>query len=96
MAHSFLGILGYNFGLPVIATDVGSFREDIIEGQTGFICKAEDPEELAHKINEYFQSDLYANLESNRKKIIEYAADKYSWETIGKMTCDLYSRVLQK
>ena len=24
--------LGYSFGLPVIASDVGSLREDVIEG----------------------------------------------------------------
>jgi glycosyltransferase involved in cell wall biosynthesis len=28
--------LGYSFGLPVIATDVGSFREEIVEGERGF------------------------------------------------------------
>src|SRR5262249_42554935 len=31
--------LGYSFGVPVIAADVGSLREDIVEDKTGFICK---------------------------------------------------------
>jgi glycosyltransferase involved in cell wall biosynthesis len=82
--------LSYNFGLPVIATDVGSLREDIVEGKTGFICKPEDPEDLAEKIDLYFQSDLYRNLEANRNKIIEYANDKYSWEKIGEETNFIY------
>ena len=30
--------LAYSFGLPVIATDVGSLREDIVEGRTGFVA----------------------------------------------------------
>ena len=50
--------LSYNFGLPVIATDVGSLREDIIEGKTGYICAPDNPEDLAEKITMYFQSDL--------------------------------------
>jgi glycosyltransferase involved in cell wall biosynthesis len=29
--------LAYSFGLPVVATDVGSFREEIVEGKTGFL-----------------------------------------------------------
>ena len=29
--------LGYSFGLPAIAADVGSLKEEIIEGQTGFV-----------------------------------------------------------
>ena len=34
--------LAYRFGLPIIATDVGSFHEDVIDGVTGFICKPDD------------------------------------------------------
>ncbi|MBI4684786.1 MAG: glycosyltransferase family 4 protein [Nitrospirae bacterium] len=86
--------LAYNFGLPVIATDVGSLREDIIEGKTGFICKPEDPQDLAEKIEMYFQSDLYKNLETNRQNIIEYANEKYSWEKIGEKTMEVYKELL--
>ena len=35
-------VLGYTFGLPVIAADVGSLREEIVEGKTGFLCKPGD------------------------------------------------------
>src|SRR5882672_3259099 len=38
--------LAYSYGLPVIATDVGSFREEIVEGDTGFLCKPGDVEDL--------------------------------------------------
>jgi D-inositol-3-phosphate glycosyltransferase len=86
--------LSYNFGLPVIATDVGSLKEDIVEGKTGFICRPGDPENLAKKIELYFQSDLYKNLEANRNKIIEYASKKYSWEKIGKKTKAIYNNLL--
>ena len=82
--------MSYAFGLPVIATDVGTLREDIVEGKTGYVCKPEDPEDLAEKIDLYFNSDLYGNLEANRNKIIEYANEKYSWGKIGEETNIIY------
>lgn len=82
--------MSYNFGLPVIVTDVGSLREDVIEGTTGFICQPENPEDLAEKIDLYFQSELFNNLDLNRIKIGEYAKEKYSWEKIGEKTYLIY------
>jgi len=50
--------LGYNFGLPVIASDVASLREEIIEGKTGFVFKPRDSADLASKIDKYFDSRI--------------------------------------
>src|SRR6202007_1075034 len=58
--------LAYSFGLPVIAADVGSFREEIIEGRTGFLCNPNDAVDLASAIEKYFVSDLYSNLMNRR------------------------------
>ncbi len=55
-------LLGYGFGLPVIAADVGSLKEEIIEGKTGFVFKAKDSPALAKAIQRYFSSDLFKNL----------------------------------
>jgi len=88
--------LSYYYGLPVIASDVGSFREDIKEGETGFICAAEDSKDLAEKIQQYFESDLYHNLEKHRCSIRAYAEVKYSWEKIGKNTRGIYEQVLRQ
>ncbi len=48
--QSGLLFLTYSFGLPVIATDIGSFRDDIVEGVTGFVCAPDDPADLAAKV----------------------------------------------
>jgi D-inositol-3-phosphate glycosyltransferase len=82
--------LAYRFGLPVIATDVGSLREDVIEGRTGFICRPQDPEDLAKTIAAYFESDMFKELEARRPAIRDYALDKYSWSKIGSMTYRVY------
>lgn len=86
--------MAYNFGLPVVATDVGSFRNDIIAGKTGLICHPEDPEDLADKIIAFFNSDFYKNTESNRKNIIDYANEKYSWIRIADKTCSVYKNIM--
>ena len=86
--------LSYSFGLPVIATDVGSLREEIIDGETGFICKPEDPQDLSEKIDLYFKSELFKNLEKNQKIIKEYANERYSWDKVGEITHGVYKAFL--
>jgi len=88
--------LTYSFGLPAIATDVGSFRDDIVEGKTGFICKACDPDDLAATIQRYFESDLFQHLEQRRLEIRDFARSRHSWEVVGNMTRDVYSGLLAR
>jgi D-inositol-3-phosphate glycosyltransferase len=82
--------LAFGFGLPVVASDVGSFREDVIEGQTGSLCKPGDALELAQAIKRYFESDLYSNLDCSRRKIREYVREKHSWDVVARITRNAY------
>lgn len=86
--------LSYSFGLPVVATDVGSFREEIIEGRTGFLCRPADPEDLAKTLRIYFESDLYKNLDERRQDIREYAYTHHSWDAVAKLTRNAYEELL--
>jgi glycosyltransferase involved in cell wall biosynthesis len=61
--------LGYSFGLPVLAADVGSLEDGVVEGKTGFVFRPEDPIDLARAIERYFASDLYAELNSRRQEM---------------------------
>jgi glycosyltransferase involved in cell wall biosynthesis len=88
--------LGYTFGLPVVATDVGSFREEIVEGQTGFICRASDPMDLSRAIETYFSSDIYRNLEQSRLKIKHHAIIHHSWGAVAELTRDVYADLLKE
>ncbi|HEY0704514.1 MAG TPA: glycosyltransferase family 4 protein [Candidatus Acidoferrales bacterium] len=85
--------LAYNFGLPVVATDVGSFREDIVEGKTGFICKPADTADLSKTLETYFLSDLYRNLGTRRQEIKDYANRVHSWDAAAELTKAAYSRI---
>jgi glycosyltransferase involved in cell wall biosynthesis len=86
--------LSYNFGLPVIATDVGSFEDDIVEGRNGFLCKACDAEDLAVVIERYFDSDLFQDLDRRRREIREDANARHSWSVVGARTREVYATLL--
>jgi glycosyltransferase involved in cell wall biosynthesis len=88
--------LAYSFGLPVVATDVGSFRQDILEGETGFLCMPCDALELANTISKYFESDLFKTRECQRDWIREYANRTHSWDTVGEITRTEYLELLSK
>lgn len=88
--------LSYSFGLPLIAADVGSLREVIVEGKTGMICRKEDPADLADKIRDYFKSDLFRNLSESMENIKKYGNDVYSWDGIGSTIRGVYDDVLAR
>jgi glycosyltransferase involved in cell wall biosynthesis len=87
--------LGYNFGLPVVAADVGSLKEEIAVGTTGFVFRPEDPIDLARAIEEYFASDLFADLEKRRQEIRDFATERHSWELVSELTMGIYAGLLR-
>jgi D-inositol-3-phosphate glycosyltransferase len=86
--------LSYSFGLPVVAADVGSLKDDIVEGETGFVFKAEDPADLANAIETYFASDLYKGLIKRRQGIQNFVSQRHSWDVVGQMTMSVYAGLL--
>jgi glycosyltransferase involved in cell wall biosynthesis len=80
--------------LPVIATDVGSFRDDIIQGETGYLARSCAVEDLACAIETYFDSELYKSLDRRRARIRDYANARNSWQLVGEKTCKVYSEFL--
>lgn len=88
--------LGYSFGLPVIATDVGSLREDIVEGETGYVVPPQNSDALANAIEKYFASPLYAGLNKRRHGIQDWANARHSWDLVAEITADVYASLLGK
>jgi glycosyltransferase involved in cell wall biosynthesis len=85
--------LAYSFGLPVIAADVGDLRDDIIEGETGFVVKTKDSAALAAALETYFASSLFATLESRRAKIRDYARSQHSWDVVADLSLETYRQL---
>ena len=88
-------LLGYGFGLPVIATDVGSLKKEIIEGKTGFVCKTRDTSDLALKIDQSYQEPpVLQALETQQREIKRYANERYSWSKVAGITTVVYRNLL--
>lgn len=85
--------IAYAFGLPVVAADVGSFRSDVVEGATGYMCRPRDVDSLSNALRTFFAGDLFANQDETRRRIADYAAEKYSWDEIGRKTKAVYLSV---
>jgi glycosyltransferase involved in cell wall biosynthesis len=88
--------LGYSFGLPALVADVGSLKDEIIHGQTGFVFRPEDPDDLAFTIERYFASDLFAYLDRNREKISNLATEQHSWKLVAQRTMNVYTKLLER
>ena len=86
--------MAYTFGLPVLASDVGNFKQDVPEGLSGFLVKENSPQAWSLMIKQYFSSDIYNNLEESRQRIKIWADSNYSWDEIGKETRKVYESLL--
>ena len=83
--------LGQSFGLPVLASDAGSMKEDVVEGENGYIFELEHPLRLEETIVRYFSSELYQNLDQLRENIRQKAIDLHSWDEVARTTLNVYS-----
>ena len=79
-------------GIPVIATDVGSVREQIEPGRTGWVVPPEDPAALAHAIEELCGDPARAREMGARGR--EVALERFTMETTVRAWLDLYDEVL--
>jgi glycosyltransferase involved in cell wall biosynthesis len=86
-------VLAYSFGLPVVASDVGCFREDVVAGETGYLCEPCDAASLAQAIDRYFASDLFTELRDRRQGIQDYAVARFSWNVVAEKTRTVYQDV---
>jgi len=86
--------LGYSFGLPVLAADVGSLKDEIVDGETGFTFEAGNSADLAQALLRYFASDLSKDLCRRRKRIQEFAGEGHSWDLVSEATIKVYSSLV--
>jgi glycosyltransferase involved in cell wall biosynthesis len=87
--------LAFSFGRPVIATDVGSLREDVT-ADTGRLCKARDAADLARAISAFYASRLFLDTENVRPKIRRIADERHSWSIVAARTTAVYDGVTRK
>ncbi|HEX9828618.1 MAG TPA: glycosyltransferase, partial [Bacteroidota bacterium] len=70
--------IAYNFGKPVIATDVGGLAEVVVDGVSGLIVPPNDPRKFADAILKFYNEDLEEKLAAGSRQ----EKKKYSWDTM--------------
>ncbi len=85
--------LAFSFGVPVIATDVGSFREDITH-ETGILCRPRDANDLARAIGKFYDSELWRDRVEACGHIRRIAEERHSWGTVAKRTVAVYAPLM--
>jgi glycosyltransferase involved in cell wall biosynthesis len=88
--------LSFTFGLPVVAADVGSFREDVVESRTGFLFRPRDSGDLIRAVEAYFSSDLFKNLGKCRDDIRQYFREHHSWNAVALTTRQVYAQLMRQ
>jgi glycosyltransferase involved in cell wall biosynthesis len=85
--------LAYRFGLPVVATDVGDSRSNVLAGRSGHVCAARDAQALSRCIAEHFASELQGNHAAARRTILDPARRHHSWSEVAAITEAAYRGV---
>jgi glycosyltransferase involved in cell wall biosynthesis len=82
--------LAFSFGIPVIASDVGSLRE-VVRNETGLLCRPRDSADLARAVLEFYRSELHPPSAEVQARIRRFAEERHSWETVSDRTMAIYA-----
>jgi glycosyltransferase involved in cell wall biosynthesis len=69
-------------GLPAIVSDIGGPKEIIIDGETGFIAKANNINSWIEKINQLINVYYTDNYEKMCIASKELVLNKFSWDRV--------------
>ena len=84
-------IAAQSLGRPVVASDVGGLRDDIVPGQTGVLVRPGDPVGLADALVTLLESS--ETRESMGRQAKEWMATARSWNKIARDTVALYEGI---
>jgi len=89
-ATSISGLEAMAASLPLVGTNVGGIPVIIKDGENGYLCESENPEDLASKIDELLEND-YVSMGNKSKEMV----DKYfDWIEIAKKTLKEYESIV--
>lgn len=70
--------LGYAYNLPLIATNVGSFKDLVLLEKTGFLVSPKDSKAISKYCIKYFREGLYSKFSRN---ILEIKRCMFDWSS---------------
>ena len=89
-ATSISGLEAMAASLPLVGTNVGGIPVIIKDGENGFLCEKENPQDLALKIDKLLDNDI-VQMGNKSKKMVDVHFD---WIEIAKETLNEYKAVV--
>lgn len=83
-------------GVPAVVTPVGDIPKVIKDGETGFIVKVQDVNELAKKVEVVIEKIKDGSIETIIKKARKLVEDKYSARVMAGKYLEIYERLSGK
>lgn len=85
--------LAFNYNVPVITSNIGSFKEEVIEGTNGFFFEVENSTSLAN-VMKYCINLPNSEYASLKKNMINYTNKTYSTERIVAYYTELFTNFI--
>ncbi len=85
-------VTAYSHEKPVIASETGGFIENVIDGETGYLFKTGEAEDLAQKIEMSFNRPDH--LRQMGQNALAFVQSHYLWQTTAKATLNGYRAIL--
>ena len=84
--------VAYRYNLPVIASDIPGLIDDMKDGESGFIFKNNDIDDLVEKMKYVIENHehLYDDI---KEKNIRYVQDTYSNDSIGRKYIEMFDKL---
>ena len=76
----------------VVASDVGGHREQLIDGERGYLFKADDPHALTVKLTEVIQQrSAWTAMRVSGRRFVE---SERTWDRVAARYAPIYERLL--
>ena len=83
----------YSLGCPLVVTDVGNFRESVIDGKTGLLVPPKDINALAKAIISLHNNP--ETIDEMKENIRNYIENNMSWSPIADDYIRIYNKILR-
>jgi len=77
--------------LPVVATPVGGILDFLVDGQTGWFCRAGQPKDVARVINEVLNNKTKEEIFQVITSAKQMVAKKYNWTVIAQQLNKIFN-----
>lgn len=79
------------YGKPILVSNVGGLPEVIIHNENGFVVEPSNSKDIARILLEAFKNEDRLEFMGEKNRLLSQT--KYSWNTIGRKTIEVYNEV---